>query len=248
MLVKFDDPRLFLDVISMISELVTEVRLKVNPNGMGVVAVDPANVALVSLKLPKEAFSQFESGEEILGLNLENLKNILRRAKTGSSLIMQTQENFLRINIIDRIKREFMLALIDVESEEKEIQNLEFTTKIEMNSVDFMDVIEDCIVVADTCNFISEPNKFIIEAKGLNSMRAEFSSDEVKIENSSEGEEIGERKSKYSLEYLQKFIKAGKIAEKIIINFADDYPLRLDFKNKAMELSFILAPRVETED
>ena len=43
-------------------------------------------------------------------------------------------------------------------------------------------------------------------------------------------------------------IKATKITDKIKINFANDYPLKLEFNTPFIELSFILAPRVETED
>ena len=83
--------------------------------------------------------------------------------------------------------------------------------------------------------------KFIIEAKSLNSARSEFSGDEAKID-------AEDCKSRYSLEYLQKFMKGAKLVEKSILNFASDHPLRIDFKNEKMELTFILAPRVETED
>ena len=241
MLLKLENPIILSKAIEIISELVTEVRIKVDEFGLKIIAVDPANVAMVNFKMPKTAFSQFESGKEILGINLDNFKQILRRCRGGSSLILKTQDNLLEIQIQDRIKRDFTLALIDVESEEKEMPNLEFGSKIEMNSLDLVDSIEDCIIVADSCSFIIKENSFIIEARGLNSARSEFSSDEVKIEAEN-------CRSKYSLEYLQKFLKGAKMCEKTILQFADDYPLRIDFKTEQMELAFILAPRVETDN
>ncbi len=54
-------------------------------------------------------------------------------------------------------------------------------------------------------------------------------------------------KSKYSLEYLMKFIKAAKISESVVIKFADDYPLKLDFPGEKMGIGFVLAPRVEND-
>jgi proliferating cell nuclear antigen len=147
----------------------------------------------------------------------------------------------LKLQIKDKIKREFNLALIEIESEEKKIPSLDFTSLIEMASQDFSEVIEDCSVVADSCSFISEINSFTIKAKGsLNSFKSEFSSDEINIraENAS---------SKYSLEYLQKMTKATKLTDKIKISFSTDYPLRLDFTTPFIELGFILAPRVDSE-
>ncbi len=244
MLVKFENPKLLSDVVAIISELVTEVKINVSENGMSIVAIDPANVALVFFKLPASAFSQFESsGKEMLGVNLDSLKSILRRCKTGSNLIMQSKENMLNISIEDKIKRNFSLLLIDIEGEEKAVPILDFTSVIEINSSDLVDSIEDCAIVADACSFITQKDKFVIEAKEMNTAMSEFSSDEVKIQAKEESV-----KSRYSLEYLQKIIKSCKLVEKTKIRFSQDYPLKIEFKTEKMELSFVLAPRVETED
>ncbi|GBE19962.1 MAG TPA: proliferating cell nuclear antigen (pcna) [Candidatus Pacearchaeota archaeon] len=241
MLVKLDNPILLSKAVEIISELVTEVRIKVNEFGMSITAMDPANVAMIGFRLPKASFSQFETGEESLGINLDSLKQILKRGGAGSSLILEKKENMLNIQIQDRIKRNFNLSLIDIEGEEKEMPNLEFSSRVELDSVDLVASIEDCGVVADACSFIIQDGKFIIEAKGLNSARSEFSGDEAKIQAEN-------CKSRYSLEYLQKFIKGSKLSEKTILNFANDHPLKMDIKTQHMGLSFILAPRVETDD
>ncbi len=241
MKIKLDNPILLSKAVDLISDLVTEVRLKVNDYGMSITAMDPANVAMIGYKLPRTAFSQFEAGEETLGVNLDNLKRILKRAGTKSSLILEKQENNLNIEIQDRIKRNFSLALIEIDSEEKEIPDLEFKAHIEINSVDLISSIEDCSVVDDACSFIVEEDKFIIQAKNLNSARSEFSSDEAQIKGENS-------KVRYSLEYLQKFVKASKLCDKTYLQFGSDHPLKMDIQVGAMSLTFILAPRVETND
>jgi proliferating cell nuclear antigen len=242
MLLRLDHPKLFSEIINILSELVLEVRIKVNKEGMSILAIDPANVAMISFKLPNTAFSAIEiENEEVLGISLDSLKAVLRRIKSGSILTITKEESELKLLIQDKVKREFNLALIEIEGEEKEIPNLEFVSKIEMASFDFSEAIEDCAIVADACSFISEPDKFIITAKGsLNSFKSEFT-DEVNIQ-------AQEANSKYSLEYLQKMIKATKITDKITINFSNNYPLKLEFTTPFIELFFILAPRVESED
>lgn len=154
---------------------------------------------------------------------------------------MERRENLLYIEMEDRIKRNFILSLIEIEAEDKEIPNLEFSSRVELQSGDLIDCVEDCVVVSDACSFIIQEDKFIIEAKGLNSTRTEFSGDEANIN-------AEPCKARYSLEYLQKFIKASKLSDKTILNFADDHPLRMDIRTENLEISFILAPRVETED
>ncbi len=243
MIVKVDNPALMIKAIDVISELVTEVRMKVSDSGININAIDPANVAMVGFTLPKSSFSQFETGPEILGINLDSLKKILRRCSSGSSVIFEKRGNLLSIQIQDRIRRNFTLNLIEVEREEKEIPNLKFTTAVKINSVDFVDSVEDCAVVADACSFLIKDGKFVIEARGLNSAKSEFSGDEAEITT-----DVANCKSRYSLEYLQKFAKGSKLFDKTILKFSDDHPLRMDLRSENLELSFILAPRVETVD
>ena len=245
MIAKLENPALLAKVVEILSEIVTEVRIKVNEFGLSINALDPANVSMVGFRIPRSAFSQFEAGNEVLGINLDNLKQILKRCSSGSSLILEKRENLLAIQIHDKIKRNFTLNLVDVEGEdidfyEKE-SRMEFSAKIEINSSDLVASIEDCAIVADACSFAISDGKFIIEAKSLNSAMSEFSGDEAKIEGENS-------KSKYSLEYLGKFVKGAKLCDKTLLYFANDHPLKMEFKNQHMELDFILAPRVEEID
>lgn len=242
MKLKLDDPRIFSNLVGIISELVTEVRIKVNSEGMSLNALDPANVAMVYFNIPNDLFSEFKvEKEEVLGVNLENLKAILRRSKLGSSLSLEKEDNTLKISIHDKIKRDFTLALIDVEGEDKEMPSWEFKSVVKMDAQAFVDAIEDCSVVSDACTFFAEPKKFVIESKNLHSARTEFSSDEVQIFSDSSS-------ARFSLEYLTKFVKGAKVANKAEINFSDNHPMRLNFPSGKVMLSFVLAPRVEQED
>jgi len=243
MLLKLDEPRLLTESISVISELVSEVKAKINKEGINIIAFDPANVSLVELNMPASIFSQFDvEKEEILGLNLDDLKSVLRRVSADSSIIIKKDsENMLHLEIKGKVQRNFSLALIENNEEAKKKQKLDFESKIEMDSSALTEAINDASVVSDACTFISKKDSFAIEAKGsINKSRIEFTSNDAKLQTENS-------KSKYSLEYLQKFIKAAKISDKVVVNFSTNYPLQLDFKDK-VSISFILAPRVEEED
>lgn len=240
MLFKLEHPKILSDAISLISEIVTEVRIKLQPEGISIVAVDPANVAMVLFKVPKESFSQYEAGTDIWGVNLDDLKRILKRATSSASVVFEQDENRLKVTIFDKVKRNFTLSLIEVESEDKEEPALEFASTVEMPSNSFAQAIEDCAVVADSCSLSTGADLFIIQGSGsLNSAKAEFSSDEATIQ--------GLANSKYSLQYLIKFIKAQRISDKVSIKYSDNYPLRLDFPGEKIGIGFVLAPRVEND-
>ncbi len=242
MLLKLENPKLFSDIISIISELVTEVKIKVTNEGLSLNAVDPANVAMVHFNMPSDLFSEYSLEKpEILGLNLDSLRAVLRRCKPGSSLTLQKSENILKLGIQDRIKRDFSLALLDIDVEEKEMPQWEFNSVIKLNSDSLVEVLEDCTVVSDACTFIAESNKFIVEAFGLHSARAEFSSDEIEIHSASST-------ARFSLEYMNKFAKGAKISNRAQLSFSNNHPLRLDFMTGNIMLSFVLAPRIEQEE
>jgi len=242
MRLKLEDPRILAQLISIISELVKEVKIKVNKDGMSLTALDPANVAMAYFNIPAELFSEFVvDKDETLGVNLENLNSIMRRCKMGSSLVIEKEESSLKIAINDKIKREFSLALIDVEGDEKQMPAWEFKSVIKMDAQAFVDAIEDCSVVADACTFIAQPDKFIIESSNLHSARNEFSNEEAQIFSDASS-------ARFSLEYLGKFVKGAKIANRAEINFSDNHPMRLNFPSGKVMLSFVLAPRVEQDD
>lgn len=236
------NPRILADIVAIVSELVTEVRMKISKEGISLTAIDPASVAMVYFKIPSDLFSEFSlEKEEEIGVNLNSLKAVLRRCKPGASLTLERQDNMLNLGIQDRIKRDFSLALIEIDSEEKSMKEWEFNSVVKLNSDAFVEVIEDCAVVSDACTFIAEPDKFIVEARGLNSARAEFSSDEAEIHS-------GNSTARFSLEYLNKFVKGAKISNKATLSFSNNHPMRLDFYTGAVVLSFVLAPRVEQDD
>jgi len=240
MKLKFENPKILADSISLLSELVLEVKAKITKSGFEITAVDPANVALVSLKIPASSFSQFEvDKEQELGLNLEDLKQALKRAPSNSSLTIERQDNVLKLKLGE--KRAFNLALINIDSEEKQMPKLNFNSSVEIDSFAFAEAVADAMIVADSCVISANSDFFAIDSKGsLNSARTELNSDEVKITGASS-------KAKYSLDYLAKFSKASKFSPKVLVSFSNDYPARFDFSSKDLSLSFVLAPRVEEE-
>ena len=242
MRLKLSDPTLFSKSIDLISDLVLEAKIKISEFGLSIVAIDPANVSMISLKIPKSSFAEFDSEDETLGISLDSLKKTLKRCKSTSQLVLEKNENKLELKIEDKTKKNFSLNLIEIDSEDKEFPaHLEFTTSVLANPTELIESIEDAAVVADSCLFISNENKFIVEAKDLNSARTEFSADAATVTGA-------DAKSRYGIDYLTKFLKASKQFDTTTLNFSSDHPLRVDFVSSLMTLSFLLAPRIETDE
>jgi len=239
------EPTYLKESVSIISDLVNEARFKVNKEALELVAMDPANVAMVVFKLLSSCFAEYDVKEETqIAINLGNLKQILRRAGSNDMLSLEIEDNKLKIQLKGNTTRTFSLPIIELEEKEQKIPDLKFPIKITLPSSMLTNIIEDADIVAESVTFEVEKGKFTVNASGdLSQAKIEVKeADDVKIEASDKV------KSKYSIEYLKKMIGASKLSPDVEIKFNKDYPLKLDFKvvDKLL-LSFILAPRVENE-
>lgn len=239
------EPSYLKESISIISDLVNEARFNITSNAIELVAMDPANVAMVIFKLLSSAFTEYDVKKDVkISINLNNLKQILRRIKPNDMMTLILEQDKLKIELRGSTTRTFNLPLIELEEKEQKIPDLKFSANITAPSSFFNDAIEDANIVADSVTLQAESKKFTISAEGdLSQAKIEIEEkDDVKIKVSSLV------KSKYSIEYLKKMINASKLSDYVIINFDKDYPLKLDYKQvDKLLLSFILAPRVENE-
>jgi len=161
------EPKYFKESISIISELVSEVKIKVNNDGIEIVAMDPANVAMVIFKLLSSCFTSFEikKNEEIC-INLNNLKQILRRAKGEDKLTLDTEEDKLKIQLKSDSTRSFSIPLLEMEDKEQKVPELNFPLSVLMSSEILTEAIEDVSVVAESVTFLGEKEQLSIKAEG----------------------------------------------------------------------------------
>lgn len=241
------EPRLLKESIGIISELVNEVTLKVSKDKIELLAMDPANVAMVDFKLLAPAFVEYEVNKPCsISVSLEGLKAILRRAKPTDALQLALDEerNRLNIDLIGDTKRNFTLSLLNLDENEVSLPKLSYAVKVELPSGKLYDAIEDVNVIEESVALIVEANKFTI--------KSESNLSDAKVDLSGPGTvvEISEEKasSKYSIEYLKKIVTGNKLADVAVIQFGNDYPLKVEFLVlDKLRLGFILAPRVSND-
>ncbi len=242
------EPKYLKDSISLISDLVNEARFKITPNAIELIAMDPANVAMVIFKLLGSAFTEYDVKDNLdIAINLNNLKQILRRAGANDVLIMEIgSDNRLIIKLKARTTRTFSIPLIDIDDREQRVPQLNFPLSVKTKASTLTNAIEDADIVADSVSFVLEKNKFSVQAEGdLSKASIEIGADEeTHITNHTE-ETV---RAKYSIEYLKKMIGGSKIADDVLIQFNKDYPLRIEYTTlNKVQLVFILAPRVEND-
>lgn len=242
------DSKHFKDSISIASELVNEVKFKATTDGLEMVAMDPANVAMVILKILSSCFIEYkvDTTEEVT-ISLANLKQILRRVKADDVLSLETTEDSkLKVQLKGKTVRSFSLPLLELDDREQRVPELTFPITVEMPSSLLTESIEDVSVVAESVTLLGDKNELLVKAQGdLSKAFIEIKNDETTIIKTDSEDKF---KGKYSLEYLRKMMSGSKISDKVHVSFNTDYPLKIEYKViDRVAMSFILAPRVDND-
>lgn len=242
------DASLFRSTLEAISELISEGVFHATSDGISFLATDPTMVTLVNMKYAAKAFDEYKTeGKADIAVNLENLLSVLRRARAGDKVTLGLEKGANRMQIVIRGEstRRFTIPILDIEESKPPEMKLDFPATIEVKTGILADGIEDASIVTDTVIFAAKPEAFQMIAEG------DLSKVELDLEKGASESLVkittkGATRSKFSLDYLKKIIKAAKITDVVKIELGNDYPIRLTFSapNKCT-MSYVLAPRVE---
>lgn len=237
------DATIFKDSISTINGLVTEANIVLNDEGLSIICLDPANVALCAFKMSKSEFLEWTVNEDTeIGVKLSDLKQVLSRGDKNSTLYLSSVNDKLNVAMIGKNgkKKEFNLGIIAPDGKKQKVPDLKFTVELVIDNMVLKDGIADVAVVAESVAFNIADKKFNISGAGdINNANSEMDSI-VTIYP-----EAG-FKSKYSIEYLDKFTSC-KLSKNVKIGFGKDYPVKFSYVNDKGTISmiFVVAPRIE---
>jgi len=233
--------------MEIISDIVLEGTFVFKPDYMELVALNSNNVVMVIYRLLSTNFEEYDIKEDIqVSLSLEHLSNVLKSCEDKAKLKIEITDENNKMKIVSegKNKKEFELSLIDFTDDNlQKVPSLNFPVKIVASSASFTTAISDLGFLEEGVSLKVEEGKFSMEGK-TNTMagKIDFETDiDVQVENTS-----NKYFSRYSMDYLKKFIKAEKIVNTVELSFNNDYPLKIEYKivDKLL-LGFILAPRGE---
>lgn len=237
------DSTLFKDCIATINGLVSEVSITLDNDGLGIIAMDPANVAMCVFKMNKAEFLEWTVSEPTeIGVKLSDLKQILSRGDKNSTLYLQVVDNKLQAIMVGKNgkKKEFSLSLISMDEKKHKMPDLKFTAEIVLDNAVLKDAIADVEILAESMSFKIADKKFSVAGAGdVNSVKSE-------VEANVTCEAGVTFQSKYSIEYLNKFV-SSKVSKNVKLGFSKDYPSKFTYLNDkgTTSMIFILAPRIE---
>lgn len=234
------------ELISVVSTLVDEAKFSITPDGISLRAVDPAHVAMVDIKLDKEAFEEYKADEIDLGVDISKLDQFLRLAKSGDVVDLTHDEDKRRLNVVvgNTTKR---MSLIDTTGmTDPKVPNLNLPTKVSLMVEDITQGIRASESVSDHIALIATPEEFELICEG--------DTDQVQLkiekENLLELKTDEKARSLFPLEYFSSMMRSVPSGTKISLNLGVDYPVRIEFNiaDDKGEVKYFLAPRIESGD
>jgi len=198
---------------------------------------------MVIFRLLRTNFEKYEiDKEETITINFEHFNDALKRCPDNEKISLTVENNKFKIKTLGKNPKEYELSLIDfVDKNLQKIPELKFDVKVVMPSIALTDAITDLSFIEEGIDFVIQDKTFVIEGKTPTRAGKRIFKDDVDI--TCEKELI---KSKYTINYLKKFIKGDKLTNTVELSFSDDYPLKIEYKViDRVLLGFILAPRGE---
>jgi proliferating cell nuclear antigen len=228
--------------------LVDECKLKFTPTELIIRAVDPANVAMVTLDLNSEAFNSYNASEGEIGVDLEKFMNILGMAGRDDTVNLSLDETAHKL-LIQIGGLSYTTSLLDPTTIRKEprVPQLDLPAHITLPGATLLRAIKAADKVGDYMWMkVDEASQtFILEAEGdTDHVQLTLTTDELISLQCN-----GEARSLFSLEYLNDISKPLGRAEEVHIDLGKDYPVKISFNiaGGAGEVSYLLAPRVESD-
>jgi proliferating cell nuclear antigen len=240
------DAKIWKNIIESLT-LLDEANFIASERGIELRAMDPSRVAMVDFFLPAKAFETYECTDTTrLGINLDEMTQIMRRSGTSDELIMELEGTAkLVMTFKGQNVRSFGISLLDLGDSEYPAPTIESKAKVKLTAEALQQAVKDAEIIGDHIRIVTDDNGITLSASS--------ETKDVKIFIEKDSDVIAEFNVKedssamYSLSYLSEMTKAIKASELVMLAFSASMPIQLEFPIVAGgKLTYYLAPRIET--
>jgi len=208
-------------VFEVLKDIINDVNLYFDENGVHVIALDIARTALVHMTLASENFEEYECSVKVIAsMNMANTYKLLKSVTNNDTLEMKISNGeTLELIVHNQSKKSFSkfnLKLLDIDEDLLESPDLDTDVITTIPSVDFQRICRDMGNLADDINIFRDNNVLELSCRG------DFADQSTSIECP---ENINKRiGNTFSLKYINLFTKATGMCSSVQIlqNSADD--------------------------
>jgi len=234
------------ELVTIVSTLVDEAKFSIDSDGISLRAVDPAHVAMVDLKLSKDAFESFSADESELGIDVAKLEQFLRLARSGEPVDLIHDEDKRRLNVTVGNTTKKMSLIDTTGMSEPKVPNLALPAKVTLKIDELSQGIRASEAVSDHIALTVTPDFFEIVCEGdTDQVQMKLAKDQLQALECNE-----KVRSLFPLEYFSNMMRAIPGQAKLTLNLGNDYPVKIEFEiaDAKGNVTYLLAPRIESND
>lgn len=238
-----------------------EVRVEFKDDMVGLVAVDPAHVCMLDVKLGYEYMEDYEGLEDItLGLSVPKLRMFMSNFKYDDVLDVSIYRDRVRDYKGGSIKKDFMkvscegfsrtIPMLDTMGmADPNIPSLDFPVQLELNNEIFRTMVDLSDQMADHIQVIVDDDKMKMVAEDDHDDLTFDSDDRDFDPNITWEHNPGREEAMFAIDYFEDIINVLPKKADLKAKFKSEYPMRLKFQqeDKAIQGYYLLAPRLESE-
>jgi len=230
-------------VIDAMKEILMDVNLEFDENGMKIVALDNTHIVLIHLKLHADKFESYYCMKKLyVGINMLKFHMLIKTIQNGDILslfIHKNDPNILGITIENNeknVKTTYKLSMLDIDVINVDIPPADFNTIITMPSTYLQKIIRDMHNLAEYIEIKNIGEKLILSCQG------EFCCQETVLATETQNIQIknNEKNSQeiiqgvFSLKYLSIFTKCTNLCSTVEIYLKNSYPIILQYSIASM--------------
>jgi len=239
--VEYPSGRVFSRVLEMVSSIVDEALFTFSSEGLKIRALDPAQVALVSVFVPSSSFLTYNVVEETaVGVNLSNLMRTLPKPKKSDKVVLRAGEDFYEFVIESVSVRRYRYRSIEVPVSEIPEITLEFKVRGSVYTSAFKTALND-LKGSGTIVFEASNNqvlKLLAPEIGGEVSFSVMGGSLIELEVSESS------RSSYDESYIIKVLPLCEVTDAVKIEFSSEQPVRLTFNLLGGEVvEYLSAPK-----
>jgi len=221
--------------LETITPLIQETNVRFKDDGIYIKAIDKTQILLVDFFMSKKAFDTYVVEPSLVGLNIQELKNMLSRSFGEDKLQLNLKEQGLEVLLLGKIERKFYMPFLDLSEQDIKLPELKYEVEFNINAGLLKEILTDINLVASTMQFKIQESKLTIEATG----------DRGNIKTTLPDIKVKSKKNfsaKFSLAFLKNIVKAMDNDKELTIKIAEDIPIYIEYNlSKDCNIKFYLS-------
>ena len=245
------------NMITAIKDILTDATITFNENGMKIINFDKTHTILVNVVLDSQRFEMFKCipNKIIVCANTLHLFKVISTMSNDDTLSMYIEKSDYHDGIVSHLGLQYdngdikqcysqKLRLIEPDTEEMVVPDVEYSAVINLPTSDFQKIIRDLNGISDRIEIKSAGNELIFSCEGaFASSKIYRSQSGGNMEFISKPEESVVIQGEFSLKSLSHFIKCTPLCSHLEMYIGNDLPLIVKYDVASLgSIKLCLAP------